>query len=73
MTLTRIIGLILIVAGIAALGVGGFSYTRETHQTKIGPIELAVKERQEVNIPIWVGVSAIVVGGVLVIFGGRKR
>jgi hypothetical protein len=73
MTLTRIIGLILIVAGIAALGVGGFSYTRETHQAKIGPIELAVKERQEVNIPIWVGVSAIVVGGVLVIFGGRKR
>ena len=73
MNLTRIIGLILIVAGIAALGVGGFSYTRETHQAKIGPIELAVKERQEVNIPIWVGVSAIVVGWVLVIFGGRKR
>jgi len=51
---------------------GGFSYTKETHQAKIGPIELAIKEKQEVNFPIWAGVSAIVVGGALLIFGGRK-
>lgn len=72
MTVTRIIGLILIVAGIAALGIGGFSFTKETHQLKIGPVELAVKEKQEVNFPIWAGVAAIVVGGVLLVFGGKK-
>ncbi|WP_431276546.1 hypothetical protein ACQ858_10385 [Variovorax ureilyticus] len=72
MNVTRVIGLILIVAGIAALGMGGFSYTKETHQAKIGPIELSIKERQEVNFPIWAGVAAIVVGGALLVFGGRK-
>jgi hypothetical protein len=72
MTVTRIIGLILIVAGIAALGMGGFSFTRETHQLKIGPIELSVKEKQEVDFPIWAGVASIVVGGVLLVFGGKK-
>lgn len=72
MNLTRVIGLVLIVAGIAALGMGGFSYMKETHKAKIGPIELAIKERQEVNFPIWAGVAAIVVGGALLVFGGRK-
>ena len=52
MTVTRIIGLILIVAGIAALGIRGFSFTKETQQLKIGPIELSVKQKQEVDFPI---------------------
>ncbi|MDL9997690.1 hypothetical protein QTI24_03680 [Variovorax sp. J22P240] len=72
MNATRIIGLILIVAGIAALGTGGFSFTKETHQLKLGPVELSVKEKQKVNFPIWAGVAAIVVGGALLVFGGKK-
>ncbi len=72
MNATRIVGIILIVAGIAGLGLGGFSFTRETHQAKLGPIELSVKEKQTVNFPAWAGVAAIGVGGVLVLFGGRK-
>jgi hypothetical protein len=72
MNVTRIIGLILIVAGIAALGTGGFSFTKETHQLKLGPVELSVKEKQKVNFPIWAGVAAIVVGGALLVFGGKK-
>lgn len=72
MNATRIIGLILIVAGIAALGTGGFSFTKETHQVKLGPVELSVKEKQNVNFPIWAGVAAIVVGGALLVFGGKK-
>lgn len=73
MTLTRIIGLVLIVAGIAALGLGGFSFTRETTQAKIGPLELSVKETEQVSIPAWAGIAAIVAGGVLVVFGGGRR
>ena len=72
MNATRLVGIIRIVAGIAGLGLGGFSFTRETHQAKLGPIELSVKEKQTVNFPAWAGVAAIVVGGVLVLFGGRK-
>ena len=72
MTLTRIIGIILIVAGIAGIGTGGFSFTKETHQTKIGPIELSVKEQQNVVFPTWASIAVIVVGGALLIFGGKK-
>jgi len=59
------LALVLIVAGVLALVYGGFTYTKKTHQTKIGPIELAVKEKETVNVPLWAGVGAIVVGGAL--------
>jgi len=68
----RIAAIVLIVAGILGLAYGGFSYTRETHQAKLGPIELSVKERETVNIPMWAGVGAIVIGGVLLVAGRGK-
>lgn len=72
MNATRIIGIVLIVAGIVALSLGGFSFTKETHQAKIGPLELSVKEKETVNVPTWAGVAAIVVGGALVLLGGKR-
>ena len=72
MNATRIVGILLIVAGIAGLGLGGFSFTKETHQAKLGPLEFSVKEKQTVNFPAWAGVAAIVVGGVLVVLGGKR-
>ncbi len=57
----------LIVAGGLGLAYGGFTYTKETHETKIGPIVLAVKDTQTVNIPIWLGVGSLVVGIVLLV------
>lgn len=68
----RLVAIVLIVAGALALAYGGFSYTKETHQTKLGPIELSVKETQRVNVPLWAGVAAIVAGGALLIFGGKR-
>ena len=68
----RIAAIVLIVAGILGLAYGGFSYTRETHQAKLGPIELSVKEKETVNIPMWAGVGAIVIGGVLLVAGRGK-
>ena len=72
MTPIRIVAIVLIVVGAVALAYGGFSYTKETHQAKLGPIELSVKEKQDVNIPQWAGIGAIVVGVVLIALGGKK-
>ncbi len=69
MNAAKIAGIVLIVAGVLGLVYGGFSYTKETHQAKVGPIELSVKEKQNVNVPMWAGVGAIVVGGLLLVFG----
>jgi uncharacterized membrane protein YidH (DUF202 family) len=66
------VSLVLIVAGILALVYGGFTYTKKTHQAKLGPIEFAVKEKETVNVPVWAGVGAIVVGGGLLLFAGKK-
>ena len=65
MNAIRMVAVILIVAGVMGLAYGGFTYTRETHQAKIGPVDISVKDTQTVNIPIWAGIGAIVVGGLL--------
>ncbi|MBT9457197.1 MAG: hypothetical protein IV092_06740 [Burkholderiaceae bacterium] len=68
----RLIAIALLIGGTLALVYGGFSYTKDTTAVKLGPIELTVKEKESVNIPIWAGVGAIVAGGLLLAFGGRK-
>jgi hypothetical protein len=70
MNAIRMLGIALIVAGGLALGYGGFTYTKETHQAKLGSMELSVKDTETVNIPVWAGVGAIVAGGIL--FFSRK-
>ncbi len=72
MNAAKIAGIALIVAGVLGLVYGGFSYTKETHQAKLGPIELSVKETETVNVPMWAGVGAIVIGGALLLFGSKK-
>jgi len=72
MNTIKIVAIALIVAGVLGLIYGSFSYTKETHGVKLGPIELSVKEKETVNVPVWAGVGAIVVGGLLLVFGGRK-
>jgi hypothetical protein len=72
MNAIRIAAIALIVAGVLGLAYGGFSYTKDTQQAKIGPIELTVTEKQTVNVPIWAGVAAIVAGGALLLFGAKK-
>jgi hypothetical protein len=72
MSAIRIAALLLIMAGVLGLVYGSFSYTRETHDVKLVPLELSVKEKETVNVPVWLGVGAIVGGGVLLLYGGRK-
>ncbi|MBI4965316.1 MAG: hypothetical protein HZB24_13050 [Desulfobacterales bacterium] len=68
----KIAAIVLIVAGLLGLVYGGFSYTRQTHETKLGPIEFSVKDKQTVNVPVWAGVGAIVIGGVLLLLGNKR-
>jgi len=68
----KIAGVLLIVAGALGLAYGSFSWTKETHEAKLGPIALSLKERQSLNVPVWAGVGAIVIGGVLLLLGNKK-
>ena len=68
----RIAAVLLIVAGVVGLAYGGFTYTRTTHDAKVGPFELSIKDTETVNVPMWAGVGAIVVGGAL-LFVRTKR
>ena len=68
----RMLAIALIVGGVLALAYGGFSYTKETHTADIGPLHMAVEEKQRVNIPLWAGIGAVVAGALLLASGGRK-
>lgn len=65
MNAVRMLAIILIVAGALGLAYGSFTYTKETHDAKIGPIELSIKDKETINIPAWLGVVSIVAGAVL--------
>jgi hypothetical protein len=68
----KLVAIVLIVGGVLGLAYGGFSYTKETHEAKLGPIELSVKDRQTINVPVWAGIGAIVIGGVLLLLGSKR-
>ncbi len=72
MNTMKLLGIALLVGGLLGLIYGGFSYTKETHETKVGPIVLSVTDKETVNVPVWAGVGAIVIGGLL-LFSGSKR
>ncbi|WP_140627261.1 hypothetical protein [Methylibium rhizosphaerae] len=67
----RIVGIVLIAAGVLGLLYGGFSFTKETHTAKLGPLELSVDEKERVNVPVWLSVGSVVAGVVLLAFGRK--
>ena len=73
MNAIKVTAFALSLLGALALVYGGFSYTKETHEAKLGPIELSVKDKETVNIPVWMGAGAIIIGGALLVFGSTKR
>lgn len=68
----KIVGAVLVVVGALALVYGGFTYTKDSSALKLGPIELSVKQKETVNVPVWAGIGSIAVGGLLLLFGGKK-
>jgi multidrug transporter EmrE-like cation transporter len=69
---TRIIGILLIVAGTLGLIYGGFSYTKEKHDVKLGSLQFSVTEKDTVNVPVWAGAGAIGIGVILLLIGRKK-
>jgi hypothetical protein len=68
---TKLIGAVLLALGILAVAYGGFSYTKDTDHIKLGPLEIEVKDKERVNVPLWAGILASVAGGVLL--AGKDR
>ena len=71
MSALKLVAVVLIAAGILGLVYGGFSYTKTTHDAKIGPLEFSIKDKETVNVPMWAGIAAIVVGGGLLLVKTR--
>ena len=72
MNAVKLVAIVLIAGGVLGLVYGSFSYTKETHEAKVGPIELSVKDKQTINVPVWAGVGAIVIGGALLLLGNKR-
>ena len=63
----KIVAILLIAAGVIGLIYGGITYTKSTHDTSVGPITVSVTDKETVNVPVWAGVGAIVVGAALLL------
>lgn len=72
MNASRALALALIIIGGLALAYGGFSYTKATHEAKLGPIELSITEKETVNIPVWAGAGALLAGVLLLVLGKKN-
>jgi len=68
----RMMAIVLLLAGVLGLVYGGFSYTRETHEAKVGPLEVSISEKQRVNVPMWAGVALVIAGGGLLLMQRRE-
>lgn len=69
--MTKTFAIVLLAAGILALVYGGFSYTKQTHEAKLGPLQVNVTEDKYVNVPVWAGVALAIVGGGLLVSGKK--
>ena len=72
MATNQIVAIALIVLGVLGLIYGSFSYTKETHEAKLGPLQFSIKEKETINVPVWAGVGAIGIGVVLLVAGRKK-
>jgi uncharacterized membrane protein YidH (DUF202 family) len=68
-----ILGVVLIVLGLAALAYQGVTYTTREKVIDLGPIQATAERQKTVPLPPVLGIVAVGAGVVLVIVGVRKR
>jgi uncharacterized membrane protein YidH (DUF202 family) len=69
----KLIGILLIVVGVAALAMGGFSYTKREKVLDIGPLEATTETRETIPIAPIAGLAALAGGIALVVVGSKTR
>ena len=67
----KILGLVLLIAGLFGLFYGHFEYTKETHEGQFGPFRFSVKERDTAVIPGWLSLGVLVAGAVVLVVGRK--
>jgi uncharacterized membrane protein HdeD (DUF308 family) len=72
MKTTSLVGIILIVLGIAALAYQGITYTTREKAVDLGPIQVTTEKTRNIPLPPIVGAVALVGGIVLLVTGARK-
>ena len=72
MNAIKLIGTVMLLAGVFAMAIGGFDYTQESTALKIGPLQLDVKEKKHVNLPLWSGAALAALGVGVLVLAGRK-
>ena len=72
MSALKVLAIVLILAGIAGLAYGRFTYTKTHHEASIGRFDLSFNEKRTVNVPLWAGIAAITAGAAL-FFAQRQR
>jgi hypothetical protein len=72
MNAIKVVAIVLIVAGVLGLAYRQLSYTKATHEAKIGPLEFSINEKETVDVPVWAGAGAIAIGVVLLVVGRKK-
>ena len=73
MNIRRLVAILLVAGGILGAVYGKVSYTTETHEAKVGDLEFQLREKKTVNVPIWAGAGAIVLGAALFAWDVRGR
>jgi multidrug transporter EmrE-like cation transporter len=73
MNVKKILGLLLVAAGVVILVYRGFTYTKETHKATIGPFDFKVKEKEHVEVPTWAGLGAVIAGVALLVVPLRRE
>lgn len=72
MNIIRVLGVLLIIAGAVSLAYGQFSYTKETHDAELGPLEFQISEKETISVPTWAGIGAVGLGVILLVIRTNK-
>jgi uncharacterized membrane protein YidH (DUF202 family) len=69
----KVLGIILIVAGVLMLAFGNISFTRKEKVVDVGPLEINKKEKKTIEWPNYAGGVAIVAGIAVLLVSGRRK
>ena len=72
MNTAKLVGMILIAAGVLGLVYGGFYYTKDKEVAKLGSLEFTVKSEETVTVPLWLSIGAVAIGVASLLMGSKK-